>query len=114
MSCPTPAHGERSAPASPRSADAPLPPPFVDQGQERGEWPAELKAQAVAEWREGHPEDADLPDEAVAQLSLVQMRVLGLALHEMLVKPWLRAVAEMVARFTPQQTTHPKSEGRDE
>lgn len=30
MSCPTPAHDERSAPASP-------PPPFVDQGQERGE-----------------------------------------------------------------------------
>lgn len=39
----------------------------------------EFVRQAVAEWREDHPDDDDLPDEVIAGLFTVQSRALGLA-----------------------------------
>lgn len=36
--------------------------------------------QAVAEWRLLHPEDGDLPDEALRGLTFVQMRAAGIAI----------------------------------
>ena len=44
--------------------------------------PADVDPQAlaVAEYRTTHPEDSDLPDDAIASLTVVQMRAFALAL----------------------------------
>lgn len=43
----------------------------------------DLIDRAVAEWREAHPEDDDLPVELLASLTYVQCRALGIGFSDL-------------------------------
>lgn len=56
---------------------------------------------AIAEWREAHPDDGDLPDEAVSNLTVVRQRAFGIAaidFGQALAEQWHRAMSKFASR----------------